>query len=70
VKRGQLIREIRRAADAKGLTFALTRSTGKHDIYELDGLRIPIPRHREIGPKMTFELFAQAEAKLGERWWR
>ena len=69
VKRVDLIREIRAAARAKGLTFELERRTGLHDVYRLDRLIIPIPRHRDIGAKVSFEIRKECEPKLGRRWW-
>jgi hypothetical protein len=70
VKRVELIREIRLAAQAQGLAFELERRHGPHDVYRLDGLIIPIPRHREIGAKVSFEIRKECEPKLGRRWWR
>ncbi len=31
---------------------------------------IPIPRHIEIGPGLTEQIFKETEPELGERWWR
>jgi hypothetical protein len=71
VKTEQMIREIRKAAKARGLIFEVVRSSGKHDIWRLDGtVQIPIPRHTEIGPKLEFEIRKQCEPVLGLRWWR
>jgi hypothetical protein len=71
VKTEQMIREIRKAVKARGLIFEVVRSSGKHDIWRLGGtVRIPIPRHSEIGPKMEFEIRKQCEPVLGLRWWR
>jgi hypothetical protein len=69
VKRGDLVREIRKAARAKGLIFELERRHGPHDVYRLNGLTIPIPRHREIGPKVSWKIREECELVLGKRWW-
>lgn len=70
MKRDELIREIRKAAKAKGLDFELIRSGGAHDVFRCGTKQVSIPRHREIGPKMAFEIRAQLEPVLGKRWWR
>lgn len=71
MKRNDLIKEIREAADAKGIAWRLDRSTGKHDVWLLgDRVTVPVPRHKDIGPKMAFEIRKQCEPELGPRWWR
>jgi hypothetical protein len=70
VRRTELLREIQRAAKIQGLTFELLRSRGPHDVYRLGQTLVAIPRHREIGPKMAFEIRKQLEPELGLRWWR
>jgi hypothetical protein len=35
----------------------------------LDGLRIPVPNHREIAEGAARSIMRQAAAKLGEEWW-
>lgn len=61
---------IRDAADAVGLTFELHRQGGNHEIWTLGGLRIAIPRHREITPGTAESILRQAGDKLGKDWWR
>jgi hypothetical protein len=71
MKTAQTIRDIGKAARARGITFEVVRSSGKHDIWRLGAtVQIPIPRHAEIGPKMEFEIRKQCEPELGPRWWR
>jgi hypothetical protein len=69
VKRAALLREIQQAAKARGMTFELLRSRGPHDVYRLGKTLTSIPRHREVGPKMAFEIRKQLQPELGERWW-
>ncbi|MEA2025479.1 MAG: hypothetical protein U9O18_02185 [Chloroflexota bacterium] len=69
MKRRDLIRQIARAAKAKGMPFKRVRSR-RHDVYSLDGLIIPIPRHREIGEGLADDIRKECESKLGMRWWR
>lgn len=59
VKRRDLLREIRDAAAELGLTFASVRTKGRHEVFDLDGIRIPIPQHRDM-----------AADRLGENWWK
>jgi len=71
MKRTELIKEIREAAKAKGIEFEMVRSGAKHDVWRLGlTVTIPIERHREIGPKMAFEMRKACEPELGPRWWR
>jgi hypothetical protein len=65
-----LIRVIRKAAKRQGMRFELVRDQGNHEVWDLDGLRVAIPRHKMIGPKMGFTIMAELEPKLGKRWWR
>jgi hypothetical protein len=70
VKRRDLIARIRRSADEAGLELTTLRNTGRHEVFSLDGLRIPIPNHREIAEGTARSIMRQAAAKLGEEWWR
>ena len=56
------------AADA-ALDFVPLRNTGGHEVFSLDGLRIPIPNHREIAEGTARSIMRQAADKLGEDWW-
>ena len=70
MKRNELIREIGKAAKARGMTFDVLREGAAHQIFRLGSVTVAIPRHREIGPKLAFEIRKQLEPELGERWWR
>lgn len=69
MKRTELLRQMDRAARAAGLQFHLIRSTGDHDVYSLEGLRIGVPRHRDIAEGTADGIRRRAEEKLGKRWW-
>lgn len=43
-----LIKLMKQAAERKNITFESIRQRGSHEIFQLDGLMIPIPRHNEI----------------------
>lgn len=70
MKRNDVIRKIGDTAKVHELIWALARNGANHDVYLLDGLVIPIPRHREIGEQLAVALFKECEPKLGRRWWR
>jgi hypothetical protein len=70
VKRTDLIRRVGRAARKAGLSWTLARTTGPHDIWDCDGRRVSIPRHREILEHTALAIFRDLEEKLGEGWWR
>lgn len=69
MKRRDLIRQLRDAASAAELGFTSLRTTGGHEVFTLDGLRIPIPNHREIAEGTARSILRQAASKLGEEWW-
>lgn len=48
MKRRDLLKAIRTAAGAAGLEFKPVRSRGDHEVFSLDGLIVPIARHRGI----------------------
>lgn len=45
------------------------RKGGNHEIWKLDGLTIPMPRHNEIGDLMAMGIYKEAAEKLGKEWW-
>ena len=69
-KRRDVITRITKAAAAAGLTWKIEREGARHTVYTLDGLRIPIPRHTEIGEGLTEDIYKECAAKLGKGWWR
>ncbi len=58
------------AATGRGLELVLVREGAAHSLFRCGSVLVAIPRHREIGPKMVFELCKELEPALGERWWR
>ena len=52
------------------MKFMLLREGANHSIFDLDGLPVPIARHRELGRHYAEGIFKQCEAKLGKGWWR
>jgi hypothetical protein len=70
MKRRDVIKKIAENAKDQGISWTLSRYGANHDVYDLDGEMIPIPRHKEIGDKFAVEIFKECEAKLGQRWWK
>lgn len=68
--RSEVLKKITEAAKAKGLEFAKAREGGNHTIYSLDGLMIPIGRHRQFEKRYAETVYKECEPKLGEGWWR
>lgn len=65
-----IVKRIRREAKRQGMTFELARQGANHEVYSLDGLMIPIPRHREVGEGLTEQIYRECQDKLGKGWWR
>jgi hypothetical protein len=70
MKRVVLLDLIAATAREHGVTFAFIREGGDHEIWALDGLRIPIPRHREVGEMTTRRILRSLEPRFGRRWWQ
>lgn len=68
-KRRDIIKTIRDAAKAQGVTFTLTEG-GSHSLVILDGLKVPVPRHNEIRESTARAIYKQCAPKLGEDWWK
>ena len=69
-KRRDIIKIIAAAAAAQAVTFTVTREGSRHTVYDLDGIKIPIPRHNEIGNRMAEVIYKEVAAKLGKDWWK
>jgi hypothetical protein len=69
MKRRDLLNQMRAAAKAAGLEFVSLRNSGGHEVFTLDGLRIPVPNHREIAEGTAQSIRRQAAEKLGQEWW-
>ena len=81
----EIVRKLSSSAVQMGLTATIVRNKATrtidcldgqstvipliHVIYDIDGLLIPIPRHREVGDLLTLSIYRQAAVKLGDRWW-
>ena len=70
MKRRDLIRKIAAEAAAQGHDWSVEREGGRHTVYRLGNLRIPIPRHNEVGEMLAREICKECEPVLGKGWWR
>lgn len=66
VRRSELIRQ---EARRQGVEWKQVDGT-KHDTFWLGSVKIPIPRHAEIGQRTTEDILHECEAELGKGWWR
>jgi hypothetical protein len=69
-KRTEVIKKIEKAAAMCDLAFSFKRHGGNHDIYDLDGVMIPIERHRQLDNGYANMVYRQCEVKLGKGWWK
>ena len=65
-----IVKRIAEEAKRQGLDFVLDREGANHTIYVLDGVLIPIPRHREVNERTTEGIYRECQEKLGKGWWR
>ena len=69
-KRTDVLKSIKQGAKFRDIRFRLLRYGSKHDVWDLGGQRITVPRHTEIEEKLAKAIFAQCEETLGKDWWR
>ncbi|MBB2890202.1 hypothetical protein [Flexivirga oryzae] len=70
MNRRDVIKKIKKAAKDGGVSWELRENGKRHDLYDLDGVMIPIPRHNEITEQMAEIIWKECESKLGQGWWR
>lgn len=68
--RNEILKKITKAAADKGLTFVESREGGSHTIFNLDGLMIPVGRHRQFEKRYAETVYKECEPKLGKGWWK
>ena len=69
VKRRDLLRRVHKECTRKGISNITLSEGGNHSIITVGHLRIPIPRHRELGDLPALAIMKQLQSILGERWW-
>ena len=69
-KRRDLIRRIAKEARQQGIPFSVLREGARHTIFEVGGVRVPVPRHDEINEMTAESIYKEAAEVLGREWWR
>jgi len=70
MKKRDLLRKIEREAKSQNAAWELLRNGANHDVYTLNGVRIPIARHSEFSNRAAEMIWKECEEVLGEGWWR
>jgi hypothetical protein len=70
VRTREVIKRIAAEAKRQKKSWSLDRKGANHDVYSLDGVLIPIPRHTEMGNLTAEMIWKECEEKLGKGWWR
>jgi hypothetical protein len=70
VKRRALIRRIRTEAATQGVQCQLIRQGSRHEFWDVGGIRLSIPRHRDINDWTAVAIMRDLERLFGDGWWR
>ncbi|MGL4176008.1 MAG: hypothetical protein ACRCSN_08000 [Dermatophilaceae bacterium] len=70
MKRREVIKRITTKAKAHSVSWTLLRQGANHEVWDLDGVMVPIPRHSELGNRVAEMIWTECEARRGEDWWR
>ncbi|MBO0880048.1 MAG: type II toxin-antitoxin system HicA family toxin [Mycobacterium sp.] len=70
MKRSDLLRKIRKAAQQAEIAFELVRQGGAHEIYRCGSRQVTVPRHREINEYTAQGTMSDLDDVLGKGWWR
>jgi hypothetical protein len=68
-KRRDILKKLRSGAKEADVDLEETEG-GSHTVLIFDGLRVPVPRHKEIPDGDAKKLYKEAEPKLGKDWWK
>ena len=70
MKRRALIHRIQAAAAAQGVPCVLIRQGSRHEFWDIGGVRVSVPRHRDINEWTAEAIMRDLEPVLGDGWWR
>ena len=70
LKRKHLVKKIGQESKRRGVRWESLRDVGGHEVFDLDGVRISIPRHTEVGEGLATDILQDTQSKLGKGWWR
>ena len=65
MRRSELIKKIRQEAGRQGVEWKQVEGA-KDDTFWLGSVKIPIPRHAEIGQRTIEEILHECEVELGK----
>jgi hypothetical protein len=65
-----LVHRIRAASAALEVPCLLVRHGSRHEVWEVGGVRVSIPRHRDINEWTAEAIMRDLESILGNDWWR
>ena len=65
VRRSELIKKIRQEAKRQRVMWKQVKGA-KHDTFWLRSVKIPIPRHAEIGQRTIEEILHECAVELGK----
>lgn len=68
MKRVDLVRQIGRAAKARGMEWRQLRR-GDDEVWSLGGERVIIPGHRELNEALARSIRRDLQAVFGKEWW-
>lgn len=60
MKRTRLEKQLKAIAKQKEVSLT-SREGGNHTIFNINGTRLPVPRHREIDERLAQQIIADAE---------
>lgn len=67
MKRVALIKLLSQLAADRGVSFDFVREGKAHEVWSFAGLRLPIPRHREINERTARGIIEAASAAAEEQ---
>jgi len=70
VKRREVLKRIADHADDVGAEWTFVRHGANHDVYRLNGIMVPMPRHNDVERWLAETVWRECEAVFGRSWWR
>ncbi|WP_329501458.1 hypothetical protein OG267_40675 (plasmid) [Kitasatospora herbaricolor] len=61
MKNGLLLKKLRAIAKKKGATLDLVRHGANHDLYEIGGVQLVVPRHADVNEITANSIIKEAE---------
>lgn len=64
MRRTDLEKQLRAIAKTKAVAFSKSREGANHTIFNMNGTKIPVPRHREISEHLAKKILKDARAAV------